>query len=203
MVVVEGRRRRVPARPGGRVLIDDFLPTADFSERHALRVNASPERAYAAVRGLEGAGGGWMTRVLFALRSVPARMAGKRGLGDDGPALDALLRAGFVLLAEDAPREIVLGLTGRFWTPAGDLRRVEADAFRSFAEPGMAVAAWNFAVLPAGRGSLVVTETRVRCTDAAARRSFGRYWRIIGPFSGLIRRDMLRAVRRAAERDAG
>lgn len=186
------------------MLIDGFLPAADFSERHALRVNASPERAYAAVRGLEG-GGGWITRVLFALRSIPARLAGKRGLVDDGsrPALDALLRAGFVLLAEDAPREIVLGLTGRFWRPAGDIRRVEADAFRTFREPGMAVAAWNFTVLPAERGSLVVTETRVRCTDDAARRSFGRYWRIVGPFSGLIRRDMLRAVRRAAERGPG
>ena len=48
-------------------------------------------------------------------------------------------------------------------------------------------------------GSLVATETRVRCTDAASLRSFRRYWRVIRPFSGLVRREALRAIRRTAE----
>ena len=68
-----------------------------------------------------------------------------------------------------------------------------------FDRPGMAVAAWNFTVLPTDEGSLVATETRVRCTDAAARRSFARYWRVVRPFSGLIRTEALRAIRRTAE----
>lgn len=42
------------------------------------------------------------------------------------------------------------------------------------------------------------TETRVQCLDTASRRSFRRYWRVVGPFSGLIRWVMLRAVREAA-----
>ena len=63
----------------------------------------------------------------------------------------------------------------------------------------MAVAAWNFTVLPTDEGSLLATETRVRCTDDAARRSFARYWRVVRPFSGLIRTEALRAIRRTAE----
>lgn len=182
------------------MLIDEFMPEPMFAERHAVRVAAPPERAWEAVRALDLRGSP-VIRGLFALRSVPALLAGNRrargpGLGS---TMDELLRSGFVLLAERAPREIVLGLTGRFWTPTGSLSRVEADEFRDFTRPGVALAAWNFTILPTDEGSLVATETRVRCTDDAAHRSFRRYWRVIRPFSGLVRREALRAIRRAAE----
>jgi hypothetical protein len=48
--------------------------------------------------------------------------------------------------------------------------------------------------------TLAETETRVAATDPTARRGFGRYWLVIRGFSGLIRRDWLRAVARRAER---
>jgi hypothetical protein len=59
----------------------------------------------------------------------------------------------------------------------------------------MALALW---AEPAGDGSLLVTETRVAANDAAARRAFARYWRLVGPFSALIRRRWLRAAAREA-----
>jgi hypothetical protein len=183
------------------MLIDEFMPEPQFAERHAVRVAAPPERAWEAVRKLD-LRGSLLVRGLFALRSVPALFSGHRPKGRPaglGSTMEGLLRSGFVLLAERPPREIVLGLTGRFWTPAGGISRVEADEFRAFDRPGLALAAWNFTVLPTDEGSLVATETRVRCTDAAAHRSFARYWRVIRPFSGLIRREALRAIRRAAE----
>lgn len=181
------------------MLIDDYMPVADFAERHAVRVAAPPERAWRAVRTLDMRGSP-LIRGLFALRSLPALLAGRRSRGPAlGTTMEGLLRTGFVLLAEQAPREIVLGLAGRFWTPTGGLTRIEPGEFRGFARPGMAVAAWNFTILPADGGSLVATETRVRCTDAASLRSFRRYWRVVRPFSGLIRLEGLRAVRRAAE----
>jgi hypothetical protein len=43
----------------------------------------------------------------------------------------------------------------------------------------------------------------VLCLDARSRRSFRIYWRVIGPFRGLIRRLMLRRIRRAAESGSG
>jgi hypothetical protein len=48
-------------------------------------------------------------------------------------------------------------------------------------------------------GSRVGTETRIAATDDTARRRFGRYWRLIGPFSSITRREMLAAIRRRAE----
>jgi hypothetical protein len=182
------------------MLIDTHLPHAEFAERHALRVHAPPERAYAAARGLDVSGSP-VVRTLFALRSLPGLFTRRRGGGEKvlGTTMDRLLRNGFVLLDERAPHEFVLGLAGRFWTPAGGVERLDPAEYAVFDRPGMAVAAWNFTVLPTDEGSLVATETRVRCTDDAARRSFARYWRVIRPFSGLTRMEALRAIRRTAE----
>lgn len=182
------------------MLIDTHLPHADFAERHALRVHAPPERAYAAARGLDMSGS-LLVRTLFALRSLPALFSRKRGVMEKGleTTMERLLKNGFVLLDERAPHEFVLGLVGRFWTPAGGIERIQPAELAVFDKPGMAVAAWNFTVLPTDEGSLVATETRVRCTDDAARRSFERYWRVVRPFSGAIRMEALRAIRRTAE----
>ena len=42
-------------------------------------------------------------------------------------------------------------------------------------------------------------EPRVHATDTAARRAFARYWTVIRPGSGFIRRMWLRAIKRRAE----
>lgn len=179
-------------------LIEGWMAEFDFHERHDVHVAAPAERTYAAVRQMD-LRSSWLVRGLFALRSLPAYLAGGRGERALGTTMDTLLRSGFVLLQEDAPREIVLGLAGRFWTPAGGVVRFDPAEFRGFGRPGMAVAAWNFTVHPEGAGCRVATETRVRCTDDGARRAFRRYWRIVRPFSGLIRIQALRAIRRAAQ----
>ncbi|HEV3050979.1 MAG TPA: hypothetical protein VGX50_11745 [Longimicrobium sp.] len=182
------------------MLIDQHLFNPDFAERHAMRVHAPPERAYAAARWLDLSRSP-LVRTLFLLRSLPALLSrgGYRGERALGMSMEGLLRSGFVLLDERPPHEVVLGLVGRFWTPAGGIERIHPAEFAVFDRPGMALAAWNFTVLPTDEGSLVATETRVRCTDAAARRSFARYWRVVRPFSGVIRMEALRAIRRAAE----
>lgn len=174
------------------MLIDEFLPHYDVTERHALVVRAPLERTYAAARALD-LSQSRVTRLLFQLRGMRAR---------PGASIDGLLRAGFVLLAEEAPREFVLGLVGRFWTPGGGLRRVGAGAFGAFNEPGYAKTVWNFCatVGPEG-GILLTTETRVLCLDAVSRRWFRLYWILVGPFSGLIRREALRCIRREAEHE--
>ena len=115
----------------------------------------------------------------------------------------ALASAGFVILGEDPGREVVLGTIGRFWTPSGGMRAFAAAEFAGFSEPGWAKAAWNFRVDAAADGRTTLsTETRVLCTDPRSRRTFGRYWRVVRPFSGLIRIELLRAIRGAAEREA-
>ena len=184
------------------MLIDEIMPEPHFAERHAIRIAAPPERAYEAVRRLDLRGSP-VARTLFALRSLPGFFGRRRGRRGLGTTMETLLESGFVVLAERAPRELVLGLAGQFWKPMGGIARLEPDEFRGCDLPGLALATWNFTVLPTDEGSLVATETRVRCTDAAAHRSFSRYWRVVRPFSGLVRREMLRVIRRTAEADRG
>jgi len=112
-----------------------------------------------------------------------------------------MIDAGFGRLEEAAPREIVLGVAGRFWRPTGNIEPFRRENFDGAVAPGLARAVWNFALRDVGDGhTLLSTETRVVCGDAASRRKFLAYWLVVGPFSGLIRRSMLRAIRREVAR---
>jgi hypothetical protein len=175
---------------GSAMLIDEFLPRFEVVQRHALSVDAPVPRVFEAVRGFDLAGSR-VSRMLFRAR----------GLLRPGPlGLDQLLYRGFVVLGEEPPGELLLGLVGRPWTPLGGVvQRLDADGFRAFDRPGFAKVAWNFTVGARGSRSRVETETRIHCTDERSRRAFARYWRLIGPFSGLIRREALRSIRRGAE----
>jgi hypothetical protein len=74
------------------------------------------------------------------------------------------------------------------------------EQFKELAAHGIAKA-MNFRIEDADDGScLVSTETRVHATDPAARRGFGRYWWLIRPGSGFIRRMWLPAINRRAAR---
>ena len=174
------------------MLIDRFLPRYDFAERHEIVVAATPEQIDPHVRALDLTGSR-VVRVLFRLRGMPAGAL----------RLDGLERAGFRILADVPAEEVVLGLVGRFWTASGGLCRFDAPDFVAFDEPGWAKAVWGFRLEPRGTDrTRLVTETRVRCTDAASRRRFRLYWLVVRPFSGLIRRIALREIRRQAEASA-
>ncbi|MET0621028.1 MAG: hypothetical protein ABW056_12160 [Thermoanaerobaculia bacterium] len=97
-------------------------------------------------------------------------------------------------------REVVFGIAGRFWRWDGGLRRLaDRDAFATFAEDGFVKGAWNLRVeQEEGGGSVLSTETRIQTFGSAARK-FRLYWIFVGPFSGFIRRALLRGIRRSAE----
>jgi hypothetical protein len=205
-----GRRNGTGRGPSGplyaydsAVLIDGFMPVFDVSERHHVLVEAPAEEAFRAVRRVDLALSAPI-RALFAVRGIPALLR-RRPRGEKrSMTLDDLIRAGFVLLAEEPPREIVLGVVGTFWRPTGGVRRIEASDFADFSEPGRAKAAWNFRVESVtDGGSVVFTETRIRCADEPTRKKFLLYWAAIGPFSGLIRRRALNLIRADAERASG
>ncbi len=184
-------------------LLDEALPHWDVNEVHDAFVPAPPERAYQAVRAVT-VGEIRLLAPLMALRLLPAVLL-RRSLpaGRSGPVLDAMVKSGFALLGEREPEEVAVGVAGRFWLPtAGDSIRSVAglEEFVAFDEPGFAKAASDFRVVPEQGGSRVITETRVAAVDDDARRSFARYWRLIGGGSGLIRVSWLNAVRRRATR---
>ena len=178
-------------------VLDEFLPRYDVNEVHSISTAATPAEVMEAIRTLTPMEVPLLV-ALMAVRSVPALLRGRR-LTVRGSLLDGFRRGGFVPL-RDTPGELVFGAVGRFWQPAGGLRRIEAADFPGFTDPGWAKGAFNFDVRRVGERTVVTTETRVATTDEAARRSFGRYWRVIGPGSALIRVAWLRAIRRRAER---
>ena len=160
-------------------------------ERHRIEIRAPLADVYAVVRRLD-LSNARLSRLLMRIRGM--------GWGQPSLTLDDAERMGFALLAESPNREILIGLAGRFWTPTGCLRTIDAATFPTFAEPRSARAVWNFALEPGpGHSTLLSTETRVQCVDSHARRRFKMYWMVVGPFSALIRRDMLRALKRQAE----
>lgn len=103
------------------------------------------------------------------------------------------------MLGETVNKEMVIGLIGKFWTIAGGLQKTDAESFKSFDTAGYAKAVWNFSVHPEGSNTRLTTETRIKCLDEESRRSFGRYWMFIRLFSGLIRIEMLKTIKRKAE----
>jgi hypothetical protein len=182
----------------GRCRLDEFVPEWQFNEVHSRRVAAPPARVYAALRAIEAREIRGF-RLLTWLRRFGRRLPPSILHVPDGmPVLDAALAGGGVLLADAPPCEIVFGLIviGRERLP----RPLTADAFTRATGPGFARAAMNFLVAPDGAGgSLLTTETRVYATDRRTARRFAKYWRIIRPGSGFIRRMWLRAIQVRAE----
>jgi hypothetical protein len=170
--------------------LNDFLPTYEFSERHAIGIDAPADRIDEAVRTVSMADIP-VARALWWLRRLG------RPYGHPAKPFVSGQLPGIVL--DDAPGQgVVLGLTGQFWRFRPDrdpARPTTVDEFVAYARPDMCKAVIDFRIGDAR----LTTETRLHVEHPAARRKFRRYWFVIRPFSGLIRILLLRAARRRAE----
>ncbi len=176
-------------------LIDHLLPACEQQTRHCRSVPCAPHAAVDAARVLE-VGEVRGLRVLLGARALPGLTRGRSPVARGG-LIDLGLRYGFGILW-DAPDELVVGLIGQPWRLGGGevVPFTDAEQFRAFARPGFVKVAADFRAEPQGAGSLLCTETRVAATDGEAARRFARYWRVISPFGGWLRRQMLAAAAR-------
>ncbi len=101
--VRESRSSRVQTR------LDEFAPAWQFREFHRLRVAATPERVYEAI-------GQVRADEIFLFRTLTWIRRGGRALppgvlnaGTRESLLDVATNNGFVRLADDPPRELVIG----------------------------------------------------------------------------------------------
>jgi hypothetical protein len=181
-----------------RTRLDEFAPAWQFRESHSIEIAAPAARVFDAINAVRA------DEILLFRTLTWIRRGGRRlpesilNAGDSTPIIDVALRTNFVRLADDAPRELVIGtIVG---APPGGPGQTTPEVFRKAMPPGYALATMNFLVRPnrAG-GSVVSTETRVFANSNAARRRFAVYWRLIYPGSALIRRMWLRAIKRRAE----
>jgi hypothetical protein len=183
-----------------RPLLDDVLPRFDVHEIHETWVPARADVTYAAVKQVTAQ----EVRLLMPLeivRGLPRLLIGRRPFRplSSAPLLEAFT-VGVVLLGERPGTEIAAGAVGRFWRLFGHEDAVvrTREEFLAFSEPGYAKAAIGFAIYAEPRGCRVMTETRVAGTSPEATRVFRRYWFLIRPASGVIRRSWLTAIRRRA-----
>ncbi len=188
-----------------KTLLDEFMPLYDVAAHYEIEIVAPALKIYKTLLRhslLDSP----LARFLMALRSLPGTLGqlikGRPLQKFCVPSISEIGdKSDFFKLAENPGEEIVLGLIGQFWKLSGGLVRIKnADEFAGFLEAGYTKAALNLSVIPLNANeSRLSTETRVHTTDANSRKKFLRYWKIIGPFSGLLRRDMLRRIKREAE----
>jgi hypothetical protein len=153
--------------------IDEIMPRWQFEEHHEIQINAPPERIWAAIRDVTP------REIRFFQTLTTIRRFGRSSdenilnAPDAKPILDVATHSGFLVLIDDPPRELVIGV------------HVAPQA----------LAVMNFRLA----GTRLTTETRVFAQTDEARRSFAIYWRLIRPGSGIIRRSWLDAIKRRAE----
>ncbi|HEY3249292.1 MAG TPA: hypothetical protein VGK88_13515 [bacterium] len=187
------------------MLLDDVMPVYQFQVVRSTLVRAGPEPIFRAIRETKAADIPVFI-LLFWLRELPGRLAGRgRRYFSGGRTLfeQAVDDLGFIVLAEETDREVVLGAVAQWWTLFGArfYRVRDAEEFLRVDPAGYAKAAGNFRVEmdTAGGWSTLRHETRIYASDPATRKKFALYWWFIYPGVALIRRMWLRSIKRRAE----
>jgi hypothetical protein len=193
------RYGRVSRLSTGNELLDRFMPRYDVREHHHATVRAPAEVTYACARQLDLRRAP-LVRGLF--RSRQFLMGGPTAAAStEGSFLDEVLALGWRVLAEEPGRELVMGAVTQPWQADVVFRGVPPEEFEAFQEPNYVKIAWTIGAAPLSDGrSVFRTETRAVATDPSARARFRRYWTLVSAGIVLIRWEMLRLVKREAER---
>ncbi len=168
------------------VLIDKYLPEYTFSKFHEIVVNCPIENVCHVAKDVELSKSKFITP-LFKTRRLPIKRLNLQNFITD---------MGFTNLEENYPYENLIG----FWTKAKSEKILDYEAFLNDPISPCLKAVWNFKFekLEAGKAK-VSTETRVLCVAAITKFTFGLYWLIIKPFSGITRKKMLNIIKNDAE----
>ena len=196
-----GRHTVAPSPGNGSTLLDRFIPAPEVAEHHQVRIAAPADVVLATAKGLQLLNSG-LVRAVFKLRAIVlgGRPDSRR---HPKPLLEQMQSIGWVVLAEKAGREVVLGAVTKPWEAEPVFRSISGGEFGAFREPGYVKIAWTLRAEPLGEGASVFhTETRVSTTDPETTKRFRRYWSYVAPGVELIRLAMLKPLKKAAERRA-
>lgn len=192
----ESRIARVETR------LDEFMPVWQFSERHTIKIAAPPARVFEAIKRIRADEIRLFHTLTWIRRGGRPLPASILNAGAREPLLDLATRTSFVWLADEAPRELVVGTV--IVAPPGTRGKLTPQVFQKPLPPGFVLATMNFVVMPdANDSSIISTETRVFANSPPVRRRFAAYWRAIYPGSAIIRRSWLRAIERRATHPDG
>lgn len=170
-------------------LLDGLLPDPRYCEQHFLDLHCDRQVAYEVVRSLD-----------FSQSKITRSLFHIRGLHLDELTLDAMTSNGsFRVLDEAPPQEFVIGHLSDRMKP---VVVATSEEFRNIQLVNGLKIAWNFRTEALEQDlTRVHTETRITCHGTSATRLFKPYWLIVRPFSGLVRKEMLKAAAAKAERE--
>ena len=167
------------------------MPIFDFDETEQIDVNATPDAAFRAIKTFDMSESTTI-RWLFKMRGIPTKSL----------SLADLEKVNIKVLAEKPKEEIVLGLAGQFKTLTGGLLNLNPEDFREFKNSGFIKAVWNFSVLAVSEDKTrVLSEVRVNTTDENSLAKVKKYWGLIKPPSAMIRQEILKLIKKQAERE--
>ena len=191
------------------LLLDEIAPKADAELAVTVVVDAAPQRVYEAALQSDFADmpkHDPLLHGLYAVRSLPDRIAAHLRCEPPSPRASARLAdladedAEWVRLAERPGEELVAGAIARLAGFETLWRKTGASEYAAFDEPGWVKLLMSISVRPYGaQRTLLTYETRAVSTDAVARESFARYWKVFRPGIHVVMSRSLRAIKLAAE----
>ncbi|MCA8304555.1 hypothetical protein LGN24_24025 [Burkholderia seminalis] len=175
-----------------------FIPSFGFYEIHESKpIDADPARIINAVSAIDMRTDP-VVDTLLSLREFPAALAASLCRGTTRRERERFGLHAFTPLHRD-DTSLSLGLVGRFWRPAPDVRAIaDAAAFVRHDDPRDAKLVLRFEVVGLASGAhMLRTETFIHCPSERTRWLLTPYWLAIRLGSGWIRRRTLAAVETA------
>ncbi|MBK6266079.1 hypothetical protein JKA74_13630 [Marivirga sp. S37H4] len=169
------------------MVLEKYLPEYQFNEVHKIVVEGSTEDCYKASMNLDLSKSG-IIAFLFRLRGLPFSNTHLAALTKD-------MR--FTLLEEIQYTEFLYA----FWFKSQPEWITDKEEFMRGSSCYNAKVGWSFNFVEKGNGKTeIITETRVFCLNRKTKLLFSIYWFFIRPFSGLIRIQMLRLIKKELEK---
>ena len=169
-----------------KTLIDKYLPQYTFNEYHETMVNCPIKNVYQITKDVD-LSKSKIIKFLFKLRRLPTKRLNLQNFIND---------IGFSNLEENFPHEILIG----FWARVKIANILSFEEFTNNSISPWIKVVWNFQFNGMeGNRTKVSTETRVLCVAPITKFTFGLYWSVIKPFSGLIRKEMLKIIKDDSE----
>jgi hypothetical protein len=167
-------------------LIDKYMQHYTFSEYHETVANCPIPNVYHVAKDFD-LSKSKSIKILFTMRGLPTNRMNLKGFIDD---------MGFTALEENFPHEFLIG----FWTRSKIVKISNYEDFINNSINPWIKTVWNFRFDEVEANKTIVsTETRILCVAPFSRYTFGLYWLVIKPFSGLIRKKMLKIIKDDSE----